>query len=169
VEVEWQPYELHPELPPEGRPREQRGARGPNRVQLMAQEAGLEMNTPTVTPNPHRAFEAAEYAKTQGKGSEFHRAVFDAYWRRGLNIGTREVLLQVADEVGLPREPLDKALTEGAYRDLVDQKLDAVRQLGVTAVPTFIFNGRYAVEGAYPYELFRRVVTERLLKENEGS
>lgn len=165
MEVEWRPYELHPELPPEGRAREQRGATGPSRVQLMAQESGLEMTTPSVTPNPRLAFEAAEFAHSQGKGDSFHRTLFDAYWRRGLNIGTEPVLLQVAAEVGLDPEALRNSLAERTLADAVERKLEASRQSGVRAVPTFVFNDRYAVEGAYPYESFRRFVTERLLKE----
>lgn len=159
------PYELHPELPPEGRVREQRGGTGPSRVQVMAQQSGLEMITPPVTPNPRLAFEATEYARGYGKEAEFHRTLFDAYWRRGLNIGTAPVLVQVAGEVGLEQEGLRKALDERTFEDAVDRKLDASRQAWVRAVPTFVFNGRFAIEGAYPYESFRRFVAERLLKE----
>ncbi|MSP79163.1 MAG: DsbA family oxidoreductase [Dehalococcoidia bacterium] len=163
AEVEWWPYELHPGLPAEGKPREPRP--GASRTQLMAQEEGLEMVQPAIQANSKLAQEATEWARAQSKGNEFHHAVFEAYWKRGLNISLEEVILHVTCEMGMDAEALRKALREGTYRQVLEDRLDQARQAGVRAVPTYLLNEQYAIEGVYPYETFRRVVKQQIFKE----
>ncbi|MSQ11304.1 MAG: DsbA family oxidoreductase [Dehalococcoidia bacterium] len=167
VQVEWRPYELHPEIPPEGKPLEERSRLGFSRILAMAKEAGLEMSPPPRIANSRLALEATEFANAQGNGGAFHRAVFETYWRRGLNIGQQAVLLQLADEAGLDREALRQALQQGTYREVLERKLGEARKTGANGVPAFVFNDRYLVTGTHPYEVFRNFIAERLLKERD--
>ena len=75
VEVEWQAFELHPEIPPEGMPLSAyihtRFDAMSRRLKQMAGEVGLDMVTIEIIPNSRRALEAAEYARQQGQHEVF--------------------------------------------------------------------------------------------------
>lgn len=160
VEVIWEPFELHPEVPPEGMPtpawlRETWRQPG-NRVRMMAEEAGLPIVQPEWTPNTHRAHEATEYALEHGKQAEFHRRVFHKYYGEGRDIGSWEALREAAVEAGLDTHDMQRTVDAGDYRQTVEDKFQHARQLGIGGVPLFIFDDQYAISGAQPYDIFRR-------------
>ena len=170
--MEWRAFELHPEVPPEGSVLQ----RDPERVRLsrqalatMAQEAGLEITPRDKVSNSRLALEAAEYARPQGElFDRLHLGLFGAYWREGRNIGDPAVLAEVGQAAGLDGPGLAKALADRTFHDAVQQQLDEARSLNILAVPTFIFDGRFAVQGAQPYELFKRVMEEYVLAPDPG-
>ena len=96
VEVTWLPFELHPEIPPEGMdlpPHIRAGFGGMSeRLQRMAQEMGREMVIPDRIPNSRRALEVSEYAREQGKHDEFHRVVFQKFYGEGQDMSNWAVL-----------------------------------------------------------------------------
>jgi predicted DsbA family dithiol-disulfide isomerase len=124
-------------------------------VQRMAREAGLEMVTPDRIPNSRRALEAAEYARDEGKHAAFHEAVFDQLYGQGRDIGQWEVLREAAEAAGLDPDAMQAAVDAGQYRDEVEAQFAEARALGITAVPAYVFDNRFAVLGAQPYEVFR--------------
>ncbi len=161
MEVEWRAFELHPEMPPQGMrlpwaddPRYEAMAQ---RLCQMAAEASLPMNPPMWISNSRRALEAAEYARAQGKHEAFHKAVFQAYFVEGQDIGDWAVLQQVAETVDLEAAEMRQAVEQGRYRAAVDAQIDEAHRLGITGVPTYIL-GNLAVVGAQPYEVFRRAM-----------
>jgi predicted DsbA family dithiol-disulfide isomerase len=160
--VEWRAFELHPEIPPEGMvlPAHWRarlgGASEP--LQEMAREAGMALVTPEIIPNSRRALEATEYARERGKHAAFHAAVFEQLYGRGQDIGRWEVLRTAAEAVGLDPDAMQEATAAGQYRAVVDSQIAEGRGLGISGVPTFVFDDRYALVGAQPYALFREVM-----------
>jgi predicted DsbA family dithiol-disulfide isomerase len=126
----------------------------------MAQEAGMEMVTPEVIPNSRRALEASEYAREQGQHEPFHTAVFDKLYREGQDISRWEVLRAAAEEVNLDPDAVQRETETGKYRAAVDDQIAQARALGITGVPTYIFDNRYAVVGAQPYEVFQQAMAE---------
>jgi predicted DsbA family dithiol-disulfide isomerase len=165
VDVRWAPFLLDPTVPPEGRPRQPYTKPGdpPSALELRGQRSGLTFTRGrTFQPNSHRSLELAAYARDAGHdGFPFHRALFRAHFETLENIGDHEVLLRIAAEQGLDPAATSEALETGAYRQQVDHELAWAQQLGVTAVPTFVFQERYAVVGAQEYPAFQRVM-ERL-------
>ena len=139
------------------RPEQVAQARG--QFERMAHEAGLPVGRRTRLANSRLALEAAEWAKAWGPAAHdcLHRALFRAYFVDGGNIGDVAVLAEQAERCGLDPDDLRLALAEGRYRAAVQAQLDAVRDLGITAVPTFIAGG-YAVVGAQPVAVLRRLV-----------
>jgi predicted DsbA family dithiol-disulfide isomerase len=123
----------------------------------MAAEVGLPMTDRDWISNSRPALEAAEYAREQGCFDPFHRAVFDAYFAEGRDIGKRDVLRDIATTVGLDADGMIDALNEGRYADRVDDDLDLSRRIGLTGVPAFIIGNR-AIVGAQPYEVFEYVM-----------
>ena len=74
--------------------------------------------------------------------------LLSAYWARGEDVGHREVLERLAEAAGMPAERVVAALDDDLSATAV--RLDEARaaKLGIRAVPTFVFGGRFAVSGA---------------------
>ena len=110
-----------------------------------------------------------EFAKDQGKGDEYNGVVFRAFFQQSRDIGSIDVLADIAKEVGLDPEQFRAALEQGTYRDRVLQLLrTAYERIRVTAVPTMII-GRQRLEGLYPAETMRQVIEGELGREAESS
>jgi predicted DsbA family dithiol-disulfide isomerase len=87
----------------------------------------------------------------------FDRAVFEALWQSGRDIGDRDVLTELATEVGIDAETVHSALDDEGLRAEVREQFGAAQQQGVTGVPTFAYDG-YAARGAVPPEHLERLV-----------
>jgi predicted DsbA family dithiol-disulfide isomerase len=109
----------------------------------------------TWTSNSRRALEAAEWAASQDTRDVFHKALFEAYFTRLEDINDLEVLARVAEESGMDAQALREALAEGAYTKMIDDGIAMAYRVGITAVPTFVIDQRYAVVGAQDQLVFR--------------
>lgn len=158
--MEWRAFELHPGIPPEGTripgsPGEMAARRA--NFERLAAEAGLDVGERTHWYDSTLAHEAAQWAGDWGAGDVFRRGVFREYFVPNRNIGSKEILVRIAVEIGLDGAELAAALDERRYRERVLAQYEEARSLGITAVPTFVA-GRYAVVGAQPYEAFHRLM-----------
>ena len=90
----------------------------------------------------------------------FRHAIFVAYFAHNQNIGSADVLAQLAEDLELDPADLRAALAEGRHRDLIQKEYRLARAIGVTAVPTFVANQQYALVGAHPYENFQKLMAE---------
>ena len=171
--MEWLPYELHPEIPKEGidwsdrgRPQAEAGP-GPSgragyfdHLRALAEEEGLTFQPPTRAPNSHRSLEAAEFAREHGVFDAYNRALFEAYFSEGRDIGDVDVLAELGSANGLDPAALRDALDSLHYALLVDERTEEARRLGVSSTPTFIFKSgdqRLPIVGAQEYALFQNV------------
>jgi predicted DsbA family dithiol-disulfide isomerase len=91
--------------------------------------------------------------------------LFAAYFSEGLDIGDRHVLAAIAGEAGLDVSAVAARLTSDEDRDAVAREIDEAYRIGVTGVPCFIFDQKYAVMGAQAAETIadaiRQVATEK--------
>ena len=166
VNVQWVHFPLHPETPAEGRSLKELFA-GRNydiearQAEMRARMAseGLPYGNRTMTYNSRLAQELGKWADTQPGGEAIHDALFKAYFVDGRNIGDVDVLLEVAESVGLPKEKAREVLEKRTFKDAIDQDWAKSRAYGVTGVPTFVA-GRYGVVGAQPYEALVRLVEQ---------
>lgn len=160
--VDWRPFFLRPDTPPEGMrlSAEMRARMSPahERLRTMAADAGLGMVFPDIIPNTRRALEATEYARVQGRLEPFHRAVAHRYYGEGLDVNDWAVVGSAATEVGLDAAEMRREVDAGAFRIALDQSIAEARSFGVTAVPTYVLDGRYAIVGAQPIEAFHEVM-----------
>jgi predicted DsbA family dithiol-disulfide isomerase len=104
------------------------------------------------------AQELATWAVREGAPS-IHDALFRAYFAEGANIGDVDVLVGLAESVGLARHEARRVLEERTERATVDEAWARVRALGVRSVPTFVAAG-LGVVGAQPYEVLEGLVVE---------
>lgn len=162
IQVEWRPYYLQPNAPPEGSELpayiRARMASSQERLKQMAQALGMPMVFSTWVPNTRLAHEATEYARAQGKHIEFHHAVFRLYYGEGQNIGQWSVLQTAAQEVGLDPEDMQHQVTQGVYTAQVGEQIALAQVMQISGVPTHILNERYAIVGAQPYEVFQKTM-----------
>jgi predicted DsbA family dithiol-disulfide isomerase len=163
ISLETCAYELRPNIPPEGMPREQASAGRtypPGYIENLlqtARDSGIEMKRPALVPNTRLAHEMTEFAAEQGKTWEVHRALFAAYFEQERNIGDIDVLCEVGETIGLDPTALRAALGSRRYRERIEEQLKWAVAAGVTGVPTVIYNERFAVVGAQDEMVFRDV------------
>jgi predicted DsbA family dithiol-disulfide isomerase len=166
VEVQFVHFPLHPETPPDGKSLEQLFAgRGYDIAKMQAQmrarmqAEGLPYGDRKMTYNSRLAQELGKWADTQPGGEAIHDALFRAYFVDGRNIGDPQVLVEVAESVGLPGDKAREVLEQRSFKAAVDADWQKSRQYGVTGVPTFVSGGR-GVVGAQPYEMLEQLVQQ---------
>jgi predicted DsbA family dithiol-disulfide isomerase len=145
-----------PPMPPEYLARIKAGR--PRLLQIARDNYGLEIN-----PGPHGissrdALIGAKFAEAQGKGPEYHAATLRAYWQRANDIGERVILGMIAQSIGLDETAFLAALDDPRYEQQVEADVEQAYQYGLTGVPALIFNHKYLVSGAQPYEVLTRVI-----------
>jgi len=166
VKVTWLPFELHPEAPPEGIPREayfgrERSQRMHSHLQSVADSVGLSMEPRDVIINSRRALGAAELARERGRFDAMHHALFKAHWEGSGRLEEVEDLVRVGSEAGLDAAELRDAIETDRYAAVIDENRRIASSVGIDAIPAHIFGRRYLVLGAQPYEVLKQVV-ERL-------
>ena len=114
----------------------------------MAAERGLVMKVPPVSPRTRLTFQAVELAREQGTFDAMHRAIFEAFFCKGLDIGDADVLADLAGSIDLDPALMKQALQAGTYLDPVLQQEQLARKLGVTGVPAMFVGDDLAVCGA---------------------
>lgn len=166
---------MHPEIPEEGLTLQElfrgRGMDIPgilSRLKKTAEDLNLPWSGMEKTYNSRLAQEAGKWAEEKGRGEEFHRAVFHAYFAEGKNIAKKDVVAELAGRVGLPREEALEALESRRLGQAVDEDWALSRRSSITAVPTFIMDDRRVV-GAQPYSRLEQFVRESGAPEKKQS
>jgi len=157
-------FPLHPETPAEGRSMAEVYA-GRNvdpeamytRMKRLMDEEGLPYGRRTHTYNSRLAQELGKWADTQPGGEALHDALYKAYFVDARNIGDPEILVELAEAVGLPAEEARAVLAERRFKEAVDADWAKSHRYGVTGVPTFVA-GRHGVVGAQPYEVLEQLL-----------
>ena len=128
------------------------------RLRGIALGLGLPWGERTRTYSTRRAQELGAWAEERGRGAEFRRRVFLAYFAEGRNIARSEELTRVAGESGLDPAEAGRVLRESRYGPAVDEAWGRARRLGISAVPTHVFGGRLAA-GYLPWEALDRLLS----------
>ena len=125
----------------------------------IADSLGLPFAERTHTYNSRRAQELGKWAELQGVGAAFHQQVYLAYFARGLNIARMEILLEIAEQVGLPVGEAQRVLERKTFAAAVDADWRHSRELFISSVPTVIYRNRklvgFAAEAGY-----RKLITD---------
>jgi len=172
IDVEWRPFYLRPDTPPEGMdlPEYVLKARNTGIEDRLYELAKLN-NLPFVSTkrfyNTRLAHEATEYARLHGKLNEFHKIVFHKVYGEGLDPSNWDVLRSAATEVGLDADDMQGKVESGTYTEEVANQVQWAYQIGVSGVPTYVINDRYAIVGAQPYEVFKNALTQILSQKKE--
>ena len=122
---------------------------------------GLKMVRRDFVPSTRRAHEAAEWARTKGKLEPMHAELLKAYWTEAKDLYAIDVLRECAVKAGLDADELQREIGNGTFKPLVDEGLREAHELGIHAVPTFVFDDRLAVQGAQEQPVFQ-IAMQRL-------
>ena len=170
--VAWRPFELNPEIPVEGVDRAAylAGSIGtPERVAEVHTElkrqggaSGIDFRFDLIerTPNTRRAHLLMAHAARCGRQTAVMDRVMRAYFEEGCDIGDIEVLVRLAVEAGLPERETRSTLILRAGQDGVIAAERHAAVLGITGVPTFVFDGQYTISGAQQVGTFARVLDQ---------
>ena len=166
TEVWWHPLEIHPEVPPEGMPVEELPyppdvwERMQEALRQSAAAEGLEVGNRPKVSNTHRALMAGAYAQEEEpeRFAAFHEGLFRAYFAEGNDLGSDEVLLDVAEVAGLEMDAFRSALAEGSHEAVLAETSRLAAELRIASTPTFVFGQRYAAVGAQSAELLAEAI-----------
>jgi predicted DsbA family dithiol-disulfide isomerase len=173
VAITWLPYELNPDMPPEGMDRTAYldAKFGPGKrkeIEIRLSEAGLESGVTfnwakvTKSVNTRMAHMLVAAASTVQRGSDMKAALFKAYFQEGRDIGDLETLVAIAVEQGFDEQAAREELANNELRETVIGLEDHARKVGVTGVPFFIIDGKLAVSGAQTPEVWAQVFAQVL-------
>jgi len=170
--VHWRPYQLDPTIPPEGMPRDayMKGKFGDqsrldaahDRLKELGRKAGIPyaFDKITVSPNTLDAHRVVRWAGVERRQTEVVEALFRGYFVEGRDLGSPEVLADIAAGQGMDRAVVLRLLAGDNDKDAVRAEIDTARRIGVTGVPCFILGGRYAVSGAQPPEVLADAIRQ---------
>ena len=152
--VRWRSYELRPKgSPPISESYRQRIEQMRPRLYAIAQEQfGVAMNPGPFSVDSRPALVGAKFAEEHGRGAAYHDAVMHAYWVEARSIEDTAVLSEIAEAVGLERSAFLRSLTSADYQALVDVDILTAQQMELSGVPALLFERKYLVAGAQPYE-----------------
>ncbi|PWG64036.1 DsbA family oxidoreductase [Spiribacter halobius] len=165
VELVWQPFELNPDMPPEGEPilehlcrKYGQDAESIQRTQgeivALAEQLGLNFQRATER-RAHNTFDAHRvlaWAGEHGRETELQLALFDAYFGEAKRPSDPEVLRAAAVRAGLDGDEAEAVARSDRYADAVRAAERRFLEAGVSAVPGFVLGGRYLISGAQPPE-----------------
>jgi predicted DsbA family dithiol-disulfide isomerase len=164
AELEWLPYDLHPEYPRDGVDRatleERYGAGFLDPGRRVVESAGFRHEPPRRIPRSMRALQLAELARSEGRHEHMHRRLFSAYWSEARDIGELDVLLDIAAEVGLDADKAREVLDSDGFVDVVRTSTADAHRLGVSGVPAWVIDDKVLVVGAQPHHLFDEVLAD---------
>jgi predicted DsbA family dithiol-disulfide isomerase len=169
--IEWHPFQLNPDMPPEGVDKhdylaakfgEDRLVQMHLRLKEASRAAGAEIDpdTPRRMPNTLDAHRLIHWAGLEGRQTAAVSAIMRAYWREGRDISNAGVLADIAAAAGMDRAVTARLLASDADADDIRARDADARAKGVSAVPTFLIAQQYVVSGAQPPEVWGRVIEE---------
>lgn len=127
----------------------------------MAKEDGLDYDFEAlIETNTLRAHELMKYGEEMGKGEEMNEAIFKAHLIEGKHIGDIDSLVELGQSVGLNPVDTRKYLEKRPGLDKIKGDMEEARSLGINSVPFFVFNRKYALQGAQPVEVFKEVLVK---------
>ena len=170
--IEWHPFQLNPDMPPEGVDKrdyllKRFGSAAQlqevhDRFRQIARQNGVQMDpdTPKRIPNTLNAHRLVHWAGLEGRQAFAVAALMRAYWVEGRDIGNLGVLADIAAGISMDRAVVERLLNSDADLDTVTAREAHARERGVSAVPTFLIANQYVVSGAQPPELWARAIDE---------
>jgi len=172
AEIHFQPFELNPQMPPEGQRLVEYADQkyGSTRQQLLerramirdrAAELGFTIALPPEEGRVYNTFDAhrlLHWAGQEGRQRELKQALFEAYFTKCLNPADHQILAAAAEEAGLDRAAAIEVLKSDRYAREVREAESIWQARGISGVPAIIINDRHLISGGQPAEVFEQAI-----------
>ena len=171
--IEWQPFELNPQMPAEGQEitehltqkyqiSEHQAEQNREAIKQRGLSVGYEFGNRGGGRiyNTFDAHRLLHWAKSKGKQTELKLALFDLYFQNSGNPGDHAQLLETASAVGLDAVEAEKVLSSDQYLADVRQRQQHYQSAGVQSVPAVIVNNKHLISGGQPAEVFKQALTQ---------
>lgn len=171
VELHFQPFELNPQMPPEGEDAIEHIAHkyGLTPQEIVRNQQGIEargkeldftfdMSKRTRIYNTFDAHRLLHWAGIEGRQLQLKQGLLAAYFTEGRDPSDHEVLVDVAARAGLDSLQAKEILTSNRYADEVRELEERYAQRGIRAVPSVIVNDRYLIQGGQPVAVFEEAL-----------
>ena len=174
VDIRWRPYQLDPTIPPEGKDRkaymlakfgsEERLRQIHDRIMPIGAAEGIDFHFEDIriAANTLDAHRVIRWAASVGEGVQNRvvKALFAANFEKGKYIGDREELVRIASENGMDGALVASLLASDADKAEVQAEIEEAQRMGVTGVPCFLLEGKYAVMGAQDTEVIADAIRQ---------
>lgn len=171
--IEWQPFELNPQMPPEGQDitehitqkyqiSEQQAEQNRDVIKQRGLSVGYEFGNRGGGRiyNTFDAHRLLHWANMQGKQTELKLALFDLYFKNNGNPSDHEQLLETVKSVGLDAVEAKKILESDQFVTDVRQMQQHYQNAGVQSVPAVIVNNKHLISGGQPAEVFQKALIQ---------
>ncbi|TPJ43629.1 DsbA family protein [Mesorhizobium sp. B2-3-13] len=162
VHIRWRPFQLDPTIPPQGKDRrdymlakfgsEERIREIHARIEPLGEAEGISFafDAIKVTPNTLDAHRLIRWAGAAGEDvqNRLVRRLFQLNFEEGVNVGDHMVLVEAAREAGMDASVVETLLPSDADVEAVRTEIATASRMGITGVPCFLLEGKYAVMGA---------------------
>ncbi|MEO1065783.1 MAG: DsbA family oxidoreductase [Pseudomonadota bacterium] len=181
VEIRWRPFQLDGTIPEGGMSRQEYlsnkfgGDERARQVYSQIEEAGEAEELPFAfdliqkSPNTLNAHRLIHWSQSTGHQNALVERLFKLFFVEGADIGDKSVLADAAEEVGMERDVVERLLSGDADKKEVEAAIAQAQQMGVTGVPCFIIDQKYAVMGAQQPETlaqaFQQAMAEKTAAE----
>ena len=172
ADVRWRAYQLNPDMPAEGMDRkayvaakfgsDERARALYEAVRTAGTTAGLDFQFDRIerAPNTLASHRLIRWAGSAGCQDAVVEALFAAYFFDGRDLGEKSVLVDVARQAGMDAALVGDLLDQDRDVELVTQEVATARDMGITGVPCFIFDGKTAVQGAQDTDVLVQVIDQ---------
>jgi predicted DsbA family dithiol-disulfide isomerase len=177
AQVHWRPYFLNPHVPREGMARteylsrkfgsDERFRPAHERISKLGKEEGVEFHFEKIQrqPNTIDVHRVIHWAEEAGKGSAVVEEIFKSFFTKGLDLTDNEALVAAAAACGLDAEEVRKNLASDLDLEFIQKAAASAADGGISGVPFFIFNSRFAVAGAQTPDQLALAVDQALAAE----
>jgi predicted DsbA family dithiol-disulfide isomerase len=173
ADISWHAFELNPDMPIEGQnlaehlmqkygQTKAQSIENRERLTDVGKQAGFDFNFDenSIMINSFDCHRLLSWAKDHDKQTELKLALFKAHFSDKIYLNEQDALLKVVTSVGLSSEDAIALLKSNAYAEKVKTEQDKMRQLGISSVPTFIINEKYAINGGQAVETFKQALEQ---------
>lgn len=173
AQIHFQPFELNPDMPPEGEnttehvtrkygSNPERSAAARNAIRENGEALGFQFNYDSESRiwNTFDAHRLLHWAGLEGKQLELKEALFAANFTQQKSTSDHEALLEAVKAAGLDVAKAREVLASDAYVEDVRRDEDLWRSRGISAVPSVIFNGRWMIQGGQPPRVFEQAIRQ---------
>mgnify|MGYP001422564362 FL=1 len=180
-EVNWKPYELHPEIPKEGFDKkeyykikfgESSGSKDKfNFISEEGKKVGLEFNFKKSKnlPNTFLAHRLLWLCRSKDMQDVLAEALFHAYFTDGRDVGNADELIEISSENGLNREEIKEFFQTNIGHEEVLREENRAREMNIFSVPTYIFNKKYLLVGGQESDTFEAYIKKVIEVESKNS